>query len=308
MKRVSVPSLPASTRATMRRTRLQVLAASKNSLKRRTLPPLGSALKRAAVLASRPPTWRFQRAGRGEAEDVVDAVRLAPVEDLRAGVMAVGAHQDRHLRPVGADRPHQAAEKGADLDALRPLRRAQDGGDEAAVAIEDDDRLEAVVVVMGVEQAQLLAAVHRIEGVVDVEGDAPRHLAERAAVEVDQGPAQAQQRPRIRQVLQPRDGRLRTQVPTRRQPFERHLEHRIDAQAGGVVAVFVAGRDHQQPEADDVGQRMHGAAGIARIVDAGGQTVGDLEPPLDLAQNQQTAVGGQAAAVEPGDHFFPGNR
>ena len=38
MKRVSVPSLPASTRATMRRTRLQYLAASKNSLKRRTLP------------------------------------------------------------------------------------------------------------------------------------------------------------------------------------------------------------------------------------------------------------------------------
>ena len=62
---------------------------------------------------------------------------------------------------------------------------------------------------MGVEQAQLLAAVHRIEGVVDIEDDAPRHLAERATLGVDQGPAQAQQRPRIRQVLQPRDGRLR---------------------------------------------------------------------------------------------------
>ena len=46
MKRVSVPS----TRATMRRTRLQVCAASKNSLKRRTLPPLGSAAAiRAAI-------------------------------------------------------------------------------------------------------------------------------------------------------------------------------------------------------------------------------------------------------------------
>src|SRR5512134_1706564 len=36
--------------------RLQVFAASKNFLKRRTLPPLGSALKRAKVLASRAPT------------------------------------------------------------------------------------------------------------------------------------------------------------------------------------------------------------------------------------------------------------
>jgi hypothetical protein len=58
-----------------------------------------------------------------------------------------------HLRPVGTDRADQAPEKGADLDTLWPLRRAQDGGDEAAVGVEDDDRLEAVVVVVGVEQA-----------------------------------------------------------------------------------------------------------------------------------------------------------
>jgi hypothetical protein len=53
---------------------------------------------------------------------------------------------------------------------------------------------------------------------------------------------------------------------------------------------------------------MHGAAGITRIVDAGGQTIGDRQPALDLAQNQQTAVGGQPAAVKPGNHFLPGNR
>ena len=104
---------------------------------------------------------------------------------------------------MAADRPHQAAQKRPDLDALRPLRRTQDGGNEAALAIEDDDRLEAVVVVRGVEQAQLLAAVHRIEGVVDIQRDPPRHLAERAAPDVDQSPAEAQQRPRIGQVLQP---------------------------------------------------------------------------------------------------------
>ena len=222
--------------------------------------------------------------------------------------MAVGTNEDRDLGPMAADRPHQATQKRPDLDALRPLRRAQDGGDKAALAIEDDDRLEAVFVVVGVEQAQLLAAMHRIEGVVDVEDDAPRDLAERAAVDVDQSPAQAQQRPHIRQVLQPRDGRLRTQVPVRRHAFERQLEQRIDAQAGRVVAVLVAGGDHQHPEADDVGDRMHGAAGITRIVDAGGQTVGDFEPAFDLVQNQQTAVGRQPAAIEPGDDLFASNR
>jgi hypothetical protein len=118
----------------------------------------------------------LQGAGWAHAEHGVDAVRLAPVEHLRAGIVAVGADQDRHPRPGGADGAHQAAEKGPDLDALRPLRRAQDGGDEAAVGIEDDDRLKPVVVVMGVEQPQLLAAVDRVEGVVDVESNPPRHL------------------------------------------------------------------------------------------------------------------------------------
>jgi hypothetical protein len=58
--------------------------------------------------------------------------------------------------------------------------------------------LKAVVVVVGVEQTQLLAAVDSIEGVVDVEGDPPRHLAKRRAIEIDQSTAEAQQRAYIR--------------------------------------------------------------------------------------------------------------
>ncbi len=100
----------------------------------------------------------------------------------------------------------------------------------------------------------------------------------------------------------------RTQIASRRQPFERQLEQRIGAQAGRIVAVLVAGGDHQHPEADDVGERMHGAAGIARIVDAGGETASDFEPALDLAQHQKPAVGRQPAAIEPDDGFLAGNR
>jgi hypothetical protein len=40
------------------------------------------------------------------------------------------------------------------------------------------------------------------------------------------------------------------------------------------------------------------------ILDAGGQILSHREPPLDLTQHQQTAVGGQTAAVEPGDRFI----
>src|SRR6266511_2918569 len=83
----------------------------------------------------------LQGAGRGEAEDVVEAVRLAPVEHFRAGVVAVGADEDRDLRPVGPDRAHQAAEKSPDLSAVSPGAGAQERSDEATILVEDDDRL-----------------------------------------------------------------------------------------------------------------------------------------------------------------------
>src|SRR5512144_1732874 len=47
--------------------------------------------------------------------------------------------EDRHLRPVGPDRAHQAAEKSPDFAAARPFRRAQERSDEATILVEDDD-------------------------------------------------------------------------------------------------------------------------------------------------------------------------
>ena len=62
-----------------------------------------------------------QGRGRRDAEDEVDPVGAAPVEDLRAAIVAVGAQQDLRFRPVGADGPNKPAQKGADVRALRAL-------------------------------------------------------------------------------------------------------------------------------------------------------------------------------------------
>jgi hypothetical protein len=53
---------------------------------------------------------------------------------------------------------------------------------------------------------------------------------------------------------------------------------------------------------------VHGAVGITRILDAGGQTVGHRKSAMDLAQDQQTAVGRQPATVEAGDNLLALNR
>ena len=110
------------------------------------------------------------------------------------------------------------------------------------------------------------------------------------------------------QVLQPRDGRLRAERGTVRQAVQRQLEGRVVAQAVGVVAVLVAGRDHQHAEPQDVGNAVPDPLGQARIVDAGGQAFGNAEPLLDLAQDQHAGVGGELPAVEAGDDGLAGGR
>ena len=60
--------------------------------------------------------------------------------------------------------------------------------------VEDMDGLKAVLAVMGVEQRQLLAAVDRIGGVVDVEHDALGHALEAVAEQIDHRQPHARQR------------------------------------------------------------------------------------------------------------------
>src|SRR4051794_38033255 len=87
----------------------------------------------------------------------VDPVGATPVEDLRAAIVAVGAQQDLRVGPVGADGPEQPAQEGADVCAFGSLAGPQYGGDEAPLTVEHDNGLEPVFVVVGIEQAQLLA-------------------------------------------------------------------------------------------------------------------------------------------------------
>src|SRR5271165_6312570 len=63
-----------------------------------------------------------QRRSRRDAEDVIEAARPTPVENLGAAIMAVGAQQDLGVGPMGSDRAQQPAEEGFDLLAARPTR------------------------------------------------------------------------------------------------------------------------------------------------------------------------------------------
>ena len=79
-------------------------------------------------------------------------------------------------------------------------------------------------------------------------------------------------------VLDPGDGRLRTQLAVRRRQVERHLEYRIDAKTVGVVAVLAAGGDHQEAEADDVGESVRDLIRCAPILDTASKSAAVARP------------------------------
>jgi len=66
-------------------------------------------------------------------------------------IMAVDAQQDLDLWPMVAQGADQTAHKAVDLDPARPLAGPQWRGYKTALRVEHNDRLEAVIVVVGVE-------------------------------------------------------------------------------------------------------------------------------------------------------------
>ena len=105
---------------------------------------------------------------------------------------------------------------GTDLDAAGRLTGPQyDRHGPALLRVIDVDRQEAAFVIMSVEQRELLMAVDDIAGIVDVERDGCG-LA-RVAIHpcVDQSVGQADHVAQTRSILQPRQGRLGTQIPAR---------------------------------------------------------------------------------------------
>src|ERR1039457_48963 len=110
-----------------------------------------------------------ERLGARQAEDVVDAVVLAPRHRLRPGIVPVATERNSRLLPSRADVPYQASKMGTHLDPARRLAGPQhDRHGPALLRIVDVDWQEAAFVIMSVEQRELLMAVDDVAGVVDI--------------------------------------------------------------------------------------------------------------------------------------------
>ena len=122
----------------------------------------------------------------GKPENVAVALILQQVHDLGRAVMAVATHRDLDPGPMAPDAADDVAQDPRRLVTGWPLARTQQrqhrlGGRR----VEDVDGLKAVLIVMGVEQCQLLAAVDGIRGIVNVEHDVLGHALEAVAKQID---------------------------------------------------------------------------------------------------------------------------
>jgi hypothetical protein len=221
----------------------------------------------------------------GEPKDGIDAVRLAPVHRLGAGIVGVAAPTQARLRPMAVDVAGDILDDGANLSPARRLAGAQDDGDRlAGTGLVDVDRQEAALVVMRIEERELLVPMHAVERIVDVERD----RGGRTRPTRDHGGHHPRDLDLRWRVLQPRHGRLRAQrIPALRQPSHGQLEHRIAAQRVTVVGIFIARRDQQHPQPQHRDEIVIDAGGIAPILQASSQKLGYPNPPRDTAQSRR---------------------
>ena len=223
--------------------------------------------------------------------------------------MAIAAEGDAGFWPFRPDAANKTAQMGTHLNTGWRLAGPEDHGDRTAGGgVVNMDGQEAVLVVVGVEQRQLLAAMDDVAGVVDIERDAFGRCGIARHPLVDEGIGQADGIVQERRILQSRQGRLRAKISTVvRQAAAGELEGRIGAQPVEVVAVLIAAGNRQDPGADHVRQPMGDAVLVAGVGNERGETLDDTQPVLDGGKQHHAAIRRKAPAIKGGGDLLAGN-
>ncbi len=202
-----------------------------------------------------------------------------------------------------ADTADEPAQMGAHLDAGGRLAGPQHDRDgTAALGVVDMDRQKAALVVMGVEQRELLMAVHDIAGVVDIENDGRGLAFVGRHPLIDERAGQADRILQRRRVLQPRQRRLRTQIaPAVRQPPASELESGIGPQTIEIVGIFVAaGRSRRCGRGSCRRSVWVMRGGSRRSGKQRANLFRDPKPTVGHREQHDAAIRGQSPAIESG--------
>jgi hypothetical protein len=234
-------------------------------------------------------------------DDVVEAgFSVEPVEDLRRRKPAIQPYEKACPRKRDPQHVEQA-----DQRAPRPARRRRVAGtkDRGAQVLldlvieghEGQQREIAPAVVVPVEEGELLRAVGRVIGRVEIDGDVPGPPMQSLPMAVDdvRGELAAHRIERLRPdvVFEARDRRLRGErVAHHGVTPEQQLVNRIVGQASGVVGIGLAAGEPEDPLSQQVAECMTHLALGAIINQTAGEVVDQIVPALCRGQQDRAAV------------------
>ncbi len=234
----------------------------------------------------------------GEADDVIDAVAVAPVENQRTAESAVASEDDLHLRPRLAQPPDQQGEDGAGVVSGIQRGRTQ-VADQQLVATEHEQRQEDVVVVVAVEVPPELLAMHPIGGSIEVEVE--RLLGwppERADELLDHLLVDGDRPVPVSLLLEAAQGGLTGQHAI---GIDGGLQGDIVTQRLVVVEILVAQRQAKHALPNQGFGAMQAALSVALVAESASDGAGQAHLAIELPQQQDTAVGSDITAIETGD-------
>ena len=162
---------------------------------------------------------------------------------------------------------------------------------------------------MMVVKRQRLLPMRRVLRMIQIENETARWAGEAGDELLDQRLAEAINILAAGGVLKARYRRRRRQrgVGIKRQATGAELEHRIVAQAVGVVAIFVAATDLVDALSQQVGVRMRDVAGMPHINQGIRQSLSQANLTIYATQQQRPEIGRQTAAVKVCANGMPRN-
>ena len=169
---------------------------------------------------------------------------------------------------------------------LIDVRRPQ-VADQQLIAAEDIERQKAVVVIIAVEKATLLAAVHRIVRTIEVQHQFLRRVLSGSDEALHQRLMRRPSPAPVRRPLQTANRRGTGQTPI---PTASRLQHQIVAQNLVVVDVFIAKRNGEHPLAQQTREAMLDLACLAPVRQTTAQPRLQSNTTVRQTQQQRPAV------------------
>lgn len=245
---------------------------------------------------------------------VLKTLALQIREHLGGGKATIEAHAHPRRREGLAQSRHETLEQPDGPEAGGGVAGAQQIREQVLLGLlielrEGRDRQVAPGVVVPVEEGELLRAVRRVVGRIELQRDALDTRTQPAAMARDHGVGErashAHQGLGPKGILKARERRLRGQrLAADRIALEQQLVHRIGTETGGIVAVLVAAGDRKDALAHQILKRVNDFARLARIGNARRDRARQAETLITGFEQQRTAIGAAVGLVELRDNLL----